>query len=50
MLDDLERGRPTEAGPIIGDLLRRGGGPGACPLLGLVHTHLETYAARRARG
>jgi 2-dehydropantoate 2-reductase len=50
MLDDLERGRPTEAWPIIGDLLRRGNGPGACPLLGLVHTHLETYAARRARG
>jgi 2-dehydropantoate 2-reductase len=50
MLDDMERGRPTEAEPIIGDLLRRGREKGvALPLLGLVHTHLATFEARRAR-
>ncbi|MGA2079651.1 MAG: 2-dehydropantoate 2-reductase [Holophaga sp.] len=50
MLDDLERGRPTEAEPIIGDLVRRGRARGAAlPLLALAHTHLRTFEARRER-
>jgi 2-dehydropantoate 2-reductase len=50
MLDDLERGRRLEAGPIIGDLLRRGRERGgAWPLLELVHLHLQAFEARRER-
>ena len=50
MLDDLERGRRLEAGPIIGDLLRRGRERGgAWPLLELVHLHLQTFEVRRGR-
>jgi len=50
MLDDLERGRRLEAGPVIGDLLRRGRDRGgAWPLLELVDLHLKTFEARRMR-
>jgi len=49
MLGDLERGAAIEAGHVIGDLLRRGVTPGAYPVLTVVHAHLKTYEARRAR-
>ena len=54
MLDDLERGGPVEAGPVIGELLRLGRLGGApCPLLGLASLHLAVYEGRaghRQRG
>lgn len=50
MLKDMERGAATEADHIIGDLIGRGDGKReALPLLTLAYTHLQTYAARRAR-
>ncbi|MGO4871584.1 MAG: 2-dehydropantoate 2-reductase [Roseiarcus sp.] len=51
MLRDIERGAPTEADHILGDLLRRaeaaGGDP--APLLRTAYAHLRAYEARRAR-
>lgn len=50
MLADIERGGPTEADHIIGDLLRRGEVKGGdYPLLRLAYAHLRSYDARRKR-
>jgi len=50
MLRDVERGAPTEADHIVGDLLRQGGEQGRdYPLLRLAYAHLRTYEARRKR-
>ena len=51
MLRDVERGAPTEADHILGDLIRRGGGGGASdfPLLRIAYAHLRAYEARRKR-
>jgi 2-dehydropantoate 2-reductase len=51
MLRDVERGAPTEAAHILGDLLRRRG-PTSGPdrsLLRLAFAHLSAYEARRVR-
>jgi 2-dehydropantoate 2-reductase len=50
MLRDIERGAPTEADHVIGDLLRRGEkAPGDRTLLRIAYAHLRAYEARRAR-
>jgi 2-dehydropantoate 2-reductase len=53
MLRDVERGAPTEADHILGDLIRRGegggGGPNDVPLLRIAYAHLRAYDARRKR-
>jgi 2-dehydropantoate 2-reductase len=49
MLRDIERGAPIEGDHIIGDLVRRGGGPNDTPLLRIAYAHLRTYEARRKR-
>ena len=53
MLRDIERGAPTEADHILGDLIRRGGGghagPNDLPLLRIAYAHLRAYEARRTR-
>jgi 2-dehydropantoate 2-reductase len=50
MLRDVERGGPTEADHVLGDLLRRGEERGIrTPLLGVAYAHLKSYEARRAR-
>jgi 2-dehydropantoate 2-reductase len=50
MLRDIERGAPIEAGHIVGDLLRRGGGtPSDYPLLRISYAHLKAYEERRKR-
>jgi 2-dehydropantoate 2-reductase len=53
MLRDVERGAPTEADHILGDLIRRGGGGGGgptdFPLLRIAYAHLRAYDARRKR-
>jgi 2-dehydropantoate 2-reductase len=53
MLRDIERGAPTEADHILGDLIRRGGagggGPNDFPLLRIAYAHLRAYEARRKR-
>jgi 2-dehydropantoate 2-reductase len=50
MLRDIERGAPTEADHIVGDLIRRGeGGPRDYPLLRIAYAHLRAYEARRKR-
>jgi 2-dehydropantoate 2-reductase len=53
MLRDIERGAPTEADHILGDLNRRGGGggggPNDFPLLRIAYAHLRAYDARRKR-
>lgn len=51
MYKDIERGAPTEADHIIGELLRRAPQtPERFPLLHIVDAHLRTYEAKRARG
>lgn len=51
MLRDIERGAPTEADHILGDLLRRrGASADDCSLLRIAYAHVKTYEARRARG
>jgi 2-dehydropantoate 2-reductase len=50
MLRDVERGAPTEADHIIGDLLRRGDEQtGGNSLLRIAYAHLKAYESRRAR-
>jgi 2-dehydropantoate 2-reductase len=50
MLRDVERGAPTEADHILGDLIRRGGdGPKDFALLRIAYAHLRAYEARRKR-
>src|SRR5262249_13671745 len=50
MLRDIERGAPTEADHVIGDLIRRGGGgQRAFPLLRIAYAQLRAYEARRKR-
>src|SRR5580693_374647 len=53
MLRDVERGAPTEADHILGDLIRRGGGggggPNDLPSLRIAYAHLRAYDARRKR-
>ena len=48
MLRDIERGHPTEAAHIIGDLIARGT-PDGTRLLRIAYVHLKAYEARRAR-
>jgi 2-dehydropantoate 2-reductase len=50
MLRDIERGAPTEADHVIGDLIGRAGAPlPETALLRIAYTHLKAYEARRAR-
>jgi 2-dehydropantoate 2-reductase len=50
MLRDIERGARTEAGHVLGDLLRRGGErESSHSLLRIAFAHLKAYEARRAR-
>jgi 2-dehydropantoate 2-reductase len=53
MLRDVERGAPTEADHILGDLIRRGGAGGGGPndfsLLRIAYANLRAYDARRKR-
>jgi 2-dehydropantoate 2-reductase len=49
MLRDVERGAPTEADHILGDLIRRGAGARDYPLLRIAYAHLRAYEARRKR-
>ncbi|ACK51523.1 2-dehydropantoate 2-reductase [Methylocella silvestris BL2] len=50
MLRDVERGAPTEADHIIGDLLQRSKAePDPFSLLRIAYAHLKAYEARRAR-
>ena len=50
MLRDIERGAPTEAWHILGDLLGRGGDKADhSPVLRIAYAHLKAYEARRAR-
>jgi len=50
MLRDIERGGPTEADHIIGDMVRRGNVSGiAIPLLKLAYSHLQAYELARQR-
>ncbi len=50
MLGDVERGAPTEADHVLGDLLTRGHRHGLrSPLLTIAYAHLRSYEARRQR-
>lgn len=49
MLRDVERGAPTEADHILGDLLNRKSAKDPKSLLRIAYAHLLAYAARRAR-
>jgi 2-dehydropantoate 2-reductase len=50
MLRDIERGAPTEARHILGDLLGRSGDKADhSPVLRIAYAHLKAYEARRAR-
>jgi len=50
MLRDIERGAPTEADHVIGDLISRAAAPlPETALLRIAYTHLKAYEARRAR-
>ncbi|MGE5386431.1 MAG: 2-dehydropantoate 2-reductase [Betaproteobacteria bacterium] len=50
MLRDIERGGPTEAEHIHGDMMRRGKLAGVqTPLLEFAYTHLQAYEAARKR-
>jgi 2-dehydropantoate 2-reductase len=50
MLRDVERGAPTEADHIVGDLLsRKSGGAEPNSILRIAYAHLKAYEARRAR-
>jgi 2-dehydropantoate 2-reductase len=48
MLRDIERGGPTEADHILGDMLARAQAKGVdAPMLRLAYSHLQAYAIRR---
>lgn len=50
MLRDVERGGPTEAGHVLGDLLARAERLGmTAPLLRVAYCHLQAYESRRGR-
>ena len=51
MFKDVERGSPTEADHILGDLLGRGApaAPYDRSILQIAYAHLKTYEARRSR-
>ncbi len=50
MLRDIERGAPTEADHVIGDLIRRAAATlPESALLRIAYTHLKAYEARRVR-
>ena len=50
MLRDVERGGPTEAEHILGDMVSRGQAKGVeAPLLRLAYSHLQAYELRRAK-
>lgn len=49
MLRDIEAGNRIEADHVVGDLVRRATALGVpCPVLRIVHAHLQAYEARRA--
>lgn len=49
MLRDIERGGPTEAAHVVGDLVARAAAGGvAAPVLGAAWIHLQAYEAGRA--
>jgi 2-dehydropantoate 2-reductase len=51
MLRDVERGGPTEAAHVVGDMLARARAGGfLAPLLRVAWCHLQTHEARRPRG
>jgi len=51
MLRDIERGGPTEADHILGDMVRRGQASGVSTrLLKLAYSHLQAYESRCSRG
>ncbi len=51
MLRDVERGGPTEAAHVVGDMLARAHAAGqAAPLLRTAWCHLQAYEARRLAG
>lgn len=51
MLRDVERGGPTEADHILGDMVSRAQARSiAAPLLKLAYSHLQAYELRRQRG
>ncbi|PWB58860.1 MAG: hypothetical protein C3F17_18105 [Bradyrhizobiaceae bacterium] len=48
MLRDVERGAPTEAAHVLGDLVRRAQSRGIdTPVLRIAHAHLQAYEATR---
>jgi len=50
MLRDMERGAPTEADHILGDMVRRGDAHGVpIPLLRLAYLHLQAYDTHRGQ-
>jgi len=50
MLRDIERGGPTEADHIIGDMVNRADASGIkVPLLKLAYSHLQAYELARKR-
>ena len=51
MLRDVERGGPTEAAHVVGDMLMRARDAGLpAPMLRVAWCHLQTYEARRTPG
>jgi 2-dehydropantoate 2-reductase len=50
MFKDIERGGPTEAEHILGDLLRRGDFEGKKSLLKVAYSHVRAYEINRAKG
>ncbi|HYU15521.1 MAG TPA: 2-dehydropantoate 2-reductase [Candidatus Acidoferrum sp.] len=51
MLRDIERGGPTEADHVLGDLVKRAASHDiAAPLLRVAYTHLQAHERRRAAG
>ncbi|MGH7155596.1 MAG: ketopantoate reductase C-terminal domain-containing protein, partial [Acetobacteraceae bacterium] len=51
MLRDVERGGPTEADHVVGDMFGRARAAGfPAPLLRVAWCHLQAYEARRPRG
>ena len=49
MLRDIERGAPTEADHVLGDLLQRSRRVDRFGLLRIAYAHVKAYEARRAR-